>query len=333
MSSNRMFTIKTEIRDERDEEGECLQTTSAETFILWHQRYRYLSFKGLKTLQDKDMVRGLPMFHAQEVICIDCLSGKQTRKAILKASNWRADKLEGMGVLVAQQVRGMDYFKILRIMVENESGEVIKCLRIDRGGEFTSNDFNDYCTEHEIKRQLTTAYTPQQNGAAERRNRTIMNMVRALFTAKAMPKTIWPEAVLWTVYVLNRCPTLTVKDKTPQEAWSGIKPSVEHFKVWDCVAHAHVPKLNRSKLDSMSKTCVFLGINEGTKGYRLVDTESKRIIVSRDVIFEQDKAWNWKEDYSGQVKVELEWEDGLLDDVVEPQVPEENPTGDIKEKN
>jgi transposase InsO family protein len=65
-------------------------------------------------------------------------------------------------------------------MVENETGLPIKCLRIDRGGEFTSLEFNKFCEQNGIKRQLTTAYTPQQNGVAERKNRTVMNMVRAL---------------------------------------------------------------------------------------------------------------------------------------------------------
>ena len=65
-------------------------------------------------------------------------------------------------------------------MVENGTGLPIKCLRIDRGGEFTSLEFNKFCEQNGIKRQLTTAYTPQQNGVAERKNRTVMNMVRAL---------------------------------------------------------------------------------------------------------------------------------------------------------
>ena len=65
-------------------------------------------------------------------------------------------------------------------MVENETGLPIKCLRIDRGGEFTSLEFNKFCEQNGIKRQLTTAYTPQQTGVAERKNRTVMNMVRAL---------------------------------------------------------------------------------------------------------------------------------------------------------
>lgn len=91
-------------------------------------------------------------------------------------------------------------------------------MRTDRGGEFNSFEFNEFCKEHVIKRQLTTIYTPQQNRVTERKNRTIMNMVKCMLSEKKIPKTFWPEAVNWTRHVLNRSPTLAVKDVTPEEA-------------------------------------------------------------------------------------------------------------------
>ena len=77
---------------------------------------------------------------------------------------------------------------------------------------------------------------------AERKNRTMMNMVRSMLSNKRIPKSFWLEAVNWSIYVQNRCPTLAVKDITPGEAWSGVKPSVEHFRVFGCIAHVHVPE-------------------------------------------------------------------------------------------
>jgi transposase InsO family protein len=91
-------------------------------------------------------------------------------------------------------------------MAEKQTGLFVKCLRTDRGGEFISNEFNEFCKHNGIKRQMTTAYTPQQNGIAERKNRTVMNMVRSMLSDKNIPKTFWAEAVNWVVYVLNRCP-------------------------------------------------------------------------------------------------------------------------------
>jgi transposase InsO family protein len=173
-------------------------------------------------------------------------------------------------------------------------------------GEFTSCEFNEYCKNNGIKRQLTTAYTPQQNGVAERKNRTIMNMVRCLLSEKDIPKTFWPEAVNWTVYVLNRCPTLSVKNITPEEAWSGVKPSVDHFRIFGSVAHVHIPDARRTKLEDKSYMCILLGVSEESKGYRLYDPISNKIVISRDVVFEEDKKWEWDKSYEEHIILDLE---------------------------
>eukprot|EP01018_Ginkgo_biloba_P015504 Gb_33414 [translate_table: standard] len=110
-------------------------------------------------------------------------------------------------------------------MVEKQSGYYLKVLRTNRGGEFTSREFSDYCNNHGIKRQLTAAYTPQQNGVVERKNHTIMEMARNMLKSKNLPNDYWAEAV----YILNRSPTKSTKNITPKEAWSCHKPSVAHF--------------------------------------------------------------------------------------------------------
>ncbi|XP_068319497.1 uncharacterized protein [Pyrus communis] len=156
--------------------------------------------------------------------------------------------------------------------------------------------------------QLTTAYTPQQNAVAERKNRTIMNMVRSMLSAKQIPKTFWPEAVNWTVHVLNRCPTLAVKNKTPKKAWNGHKPSVDHFRIFGCIAHAHVLDNRRVKLDAKSCKCILLGVSEESKAYRLYEPVSQKIIISRDVVFEDDQQWKWGDSHKEAIVTELEWD-------------------------
>ncbi|KAL6319939.1 hypothetical protein AAG906_037015 [Vitis piasezkii] len=183
----------------------------------------------------------------------------------------------------------LNSFKAFKTMVEKETGLFVKCFRTDRGGEFNSNELNDFCKQSGIKKQLTTAYTPQQNGVAERKNRTMMNMI---------------------IYVLNRCPTLAVKNVTLDEAWSGVKPSVDHFQAFGCIAHIHVPEEMRTKLDNRSITYVLLGVSEESKGYRLFDPIAKRVVVSRDVIFEEEKQWDWDVSYEEQMVADLEWGDG-----------------------
>lgn len=102
---------------------------------------------------------------------------------------------------------------------------------------------------------------------------------------------------------------MVVRNQTPEQAWSGIKPSVEHFRVFGCVAHVHIPDVKRTKLDAKSSLCVLLGICEKTKAYRLYDPVAKKIVISRDVVFEEDKSWNWDASYQEHVAVNLECED------------------------
>ena len=105
-------------------------------------------------------------------------------------------------------------------------------------------------------------------------------------------KTLWPKAINWTIYVLNQSPTLAVKNQTPEEAWIGSRPSVEYFRVFGCMAHVHVHDVRRKKLDAKIFVSMLLGVNEESKAYRLYDLVAKKIVVSRDVVFEEDKSWN-----------------------------------------
>jgi len=199
-------------------------------------------------------------------------------------------------------------FKHYKAKVEKEAEACIKALRTDRGGEFTSQDFTNFCGVNGIRRQLTAAYTPQQNGVAERKNQTIMNMVRCMLSGKQVPNTFWPEAVNWTVHILNRSPTFAVRSKTPEEAWSGIKPSVSHFRVFGCISHIHVPDNKRVKLDNKSRKCIFFGVSDESKAYRLFDPISHKIIISRDVVFEEDQRWDWEVCYNKEIVSDLVWE-------------------------
>ncbi|KAL6222726.1 hypothetical protein ACLB2K_006117 [Fragaria x ananassa] len=103
-------------------------------------------------------------------------------------------------------------------MVERQSYLKIKKLRSDRGGEYTSNEFGDFCVNIGLERQLTVSYTPQQNGVAERRNRTIVKMAKSMLYAKKVPLEYRGEAVNTTVYLMNRHPTTAVQGMTPFEA-------------------------------------------------------------------------------------------------------------------
>jgi hypothetical protein len=81
------------------------------------------------------------------------------------------------------------------------------------------------------------------------KNRTILDMTRSMLKEKGLLKQFWAEAVACSMYLLNRCPTKSVKNMTPQEAWSGYKPSVAHLRIFGCVAYAQVPEAKRRKFD------------------------------------------------------------------------------------
>jgi len=338
MTLNRMFVLlaKIQLHDQN-----CFLTPEQNLDYLWHCRYGHLSFGGLQTLQQKQMVHGLPQLRCSTLPCEDCVLGKQHRNSFPRESMWRAsqplqllhadicgpispisnshqrylltfidDFSRKLWVFfLTEKLAAFKRFQLFKIKIEKEIGTSIRALRTDRGGEFTSNKFSEFCTTNGIHRQLTAAFTPQQNGVAERKNRTIMNMVRSLLTSRQVPKTFWPEAVNWAVHVLNRSPTLAVRNKTPEEAWSGTKPSVAHFRVFGCVSYAHIPDNKRTKLDSKSLKCVLLGVSKESKAYRLYDPLTHKIIISRDVIFKEEDSWPWSEDHAATIHASLEWGD------------------------
>ncbi|KAM1597308.1 hypothetical protein ACFX1Z_032224 [Malus domestica] len=138
-------------------------------------------------------------------------------------------------------------FKEFKALTEAKSNHKLVAVRSDRGGEYTSNDFQAYCKEQGIRHQLTTAYTPQQNGIAERKNRTILDLTRSMLKEKNLLKELWAEAVACSIYLLNRCPTKSVKKMTPQEAWSVLMHKIsEDFGTTESVKFMTFARLLRS---------------------------------------------------------------------------------------
>lgn len=106
---------------------------------------------------------------------------------------------------------------------------------------------------------------------------------------------LWGEVVRHSVYVLNRLPTRALSGQTPYEAWTGSKPNVSHIRVFGCLKHMEIPDIHNKKLDDRSKQVVNHGRESGTKAYRVYDPVTRRVHVSRDVIFEENKCWPWSQ--------------------------------------
>nr|GFB77190.1 zinc finger, CCHC-type [Tanacetum cinerariifolium] len=180
-------------------------------------------------------------------------------------------------------------FKEFRQRIEMEMRMKLRMLRTDRGGEFTSNEFTKYCKENGIARQLTTPYSPQQNGVGERRNRTVLSTTRSMMKAMKLPLTFWAEAVKHAIYILNRVPTRALVDKTPYEALYNRKPNLENLRIFECTAYAKITIPHLKKLDDRSIPMIYLGVEEGSKACRLYDPIAKKKHVSRDVKFMETK--------------------------------------------
>jgi hypothetical protein len=150
-----------------------------------------------------------------------------------------------------------------------------------------NHDIHNLFHEAGIQLQHTVPYTPQQNGIAERKNRSLKEMASCMLHAKSLPQRLWFEALNRAKYIENKYPHRSVKDKTPYEAWSSLKPEVAHFRIFGSRAWARIPSEKRKALDPQSTECIFVGYPDGVKGYRLIDLSLDRLIIDHSVQFKE----------------------------------------------
>ena len=294
---------------------------------LWHLRLGHVAHDSIRRLQDEQMVTGLEsrrekQQHSERVSpCAACLQGKQHSAPISSdAHATRATQplelvhTDVVGPMNTPSVDGYRYyigfvddfsrktwslpmkaksdalavFKVFRASVEKLTGFTIRSLRSDHGGEYLSAEFRAYLQQQGIAHQLSAPYTPEQNGVAERTNRTIVEMARTLIWHAQMPYKFWVDAVATATYIKNRCPHRAVDGRlTPEEAFTGKCPDVRHLRVFGCTAWVLVPDAQRTKLDAKSRPCVFVGYTNVPGVYRLWSPDTQRFITSRNVVFDE----------------------------------------------
>ncbi|KAH9678909.1 Integrase catalytic domain-containing protein [Citrus sinensis] len=147
-------------------------------------------------------------------------------------------------------------------------------------------------------RQFTVAYTPQQNGVAERMNRTLTERIRAMLKTAGLPNSFWAEAAKTACYIVNRSPSTAIGLKTAMEMWTEKPADYSYLHVFGCPVYVMYNAQERTKLDPKSRRCIFLGYADGVKGYRLWDPTAHKIVISRDVIFIKDQLQRRDEDDS-----------------------------------
>ncbi|KAH0645603.1 hypothetical protein KY284_033487 [Solanum tuberosum] len=233
----------------------------AEMTRLWHMRLGHAGGKSLKTLSDQGLLKGVKTCNLE--FCEHCVKGKQ-----------------------------------IRAMIETQIGKKIKCLRIDNGGEYKNDLSQKICEENGIVRHFTVRNTPQQNGVAECMNQTLLEKVRCMLSNAGLGKEFWAGAITYACHLINRLPSVAIGEKTPLEKWYGkLAEDYDSLYVFGPIAYYHV---RESKLDPRAKKALFMGITSGVKGYRLWCPETRKIIFSRDITFDEFALTN-KVEFEGKI--------------------------------
>ncbi|SCZ92908.1 BZ3500_MvSof-1268-A1-R1_C066g00322 [Microbotryum saponariae] len=176
-------------------------------------------------------------------------------------------------------------FKTWLAEVELETGATLKVLRTDNGGEYCSRAFTEFCKTRGTRRQYSIPRTPQQNGRAERVNRSIVEGVLALLVDAHLPKTFWEEAAAYFVYCKNLCQHAALDKATPNSVWQGDHTTASALHPFGCTAWLTVAPELRSKLDPKAVRVFFTGYDLASKAFRFYDTTTQKIILGRNATF------------------------------------------------
>ncbi|GJW01902.1 retrotransposon protein, putative, ty1-copia subclass [Tanacetum coccineum] len=292
-----------------------------ESALLWHYHLGHISKKRIKKLQHDGLLNSTDLRAFEK--CVPCMSGKMARKPYTHQVE-RAKDLLGLihtdvcGPFKIMSRQGASYFvtfiddfsrygyvyllkhkhevfetfKVFQKEVENQLGKTIKLLRSDRGGEYMSQEFLDHLKDHGIIAHHTPPYTPQHNGVSERRNRTLLDMVRSMMSQTTLPKSFWDYALETAARILNMVPTKKV-EKTPYEVWHGQAPKLSYLKVWGCEALVKRDTLTKpDKLEPRSIKCIFIGYPKETMGYSFYYPPENKVLVARNAEFLENSLIN-----------------------------------------
>jgi transposase InsO family protein len=281
---------------------------------LWHMRLGHMSEKGMHLLCKKGLLDNIGKLD----FCEHCVFGKQKRVSFSSATHqtkgildyihsdlWGKSKFRSLGgceymitfiddssrkvwvYFLKHKNDAFSVFQKWKALVENQTGRKIKKLRTDNGLEFCSGEFDNFCANHGIARHLTVPGTPQQNGVAERMNRTLLERARCMLSNAGLwhKRVLWAETISTACYLINRSPNSAIDFQIPEEVWSGKPVDYSNLRIFGCPAYAHV---STGKLEPRARKCIFVGYGSGVKGYRLWCSDSHKLIISRDVTFNED---------------------------------------------
>ena len=292
-----------------------LAAVSKDDTALWHSRLAHTSIKNLKLLAGKGILDKGKISDLE--FCENCIMGKAKRLSFdvgkhnseevlryVHSDLWGspqvhlslARKQYFMSIIDDYTRKVWVYFLATKdeaflkfcewkILVENQVNKKVRCLTTDNGLEFYNVAFDDICKQQGIERHSTCAYTSQQNGVAERMNRTVMEKVRCLLNDSGLEEKFWAEAVETAVYVINGTPSSAIDFNIPEELWLGKTPGYRHLRRFGCIVYVHI---DQGKLKPRALRGVFIGYPTGVKGYRVWILDDRKCIISRNAVFRED---------------------------------------------
>lgn len=298
-------------------------SSSVEPQFLWHKRLGHLNAKSMRVLKNK-LATGICFPDSELKKCLPCVKGKKSQRTFnsLESTKRAEAKLE----LVHSDVCGPmrvesfqrnlyfvtftdDYsrmtfcyfikskdevaecFDEFNTLMKNQNrGWTVKKVRTDGGGEYVGQSFQNVCKKFGVIHDITSRYSPSQNGVSERLNRTLCEKARTMMFEANLSKAYWQYAIDVAVYLKNRSPTRSVFGATPFEKWTGSKIDLSHLRVFGCMAQILMPSERRDKLDPKTQTVVFVGYCPTSKNYKFVELSCpRRIIVSTSVSFFENR--------------------------------------------
>lgn len=230
---------------------------------------------------DRKASRVLDIVHTDVCGPMDCTTPSGNRYALTITDDFSRFTVT---YLLRHKSEAAAHIKEYVKWVENLFGRKPCVVRSDGGGEFVNKELRHFYKAEGIRPQFTTPYSPQQNGVAERKNRSLGEMATSMLVDAGLEKRFWGEAILTATYLQNRLPSRSVP-KTPYELWWGKKPELGHLRVFGSQAFVHVPDTERKKMYRKATKHTFIGYAIEQKGYRFVDLETDLITVSRDARF------------------------------------------------
>ena len=300
---------------EQKKQSKTFACVAKDDIELWHRRMGHLNYNSLKALSN-GLATGIGFKNSHHGDCRVCPMGKQSRLPFPKEGSRATEVLElihsDLGGPKVPSLAGSKWyvtfiddktrriwiyflkskseecvtraFKDFKAFVENQSGKRIKTLRTDNGKEYINLGFDKLLRNLGIRHQTSNVHTPQQNGLAERVNRSIQERSTCMLAETGLPLKFWAESTAYAVYLLNRSPHSGI-GMTPEEAWSGKKPDLSHIRLFGTTVMVQVPKATRRKQQLKATECILVGFDETTKGYRVCDIKKEVVFKSRDVKF------------------------------------------------